>query len=169
MGSGHGRSCGLHRNHTTPTLIHSPLPPHPWIPAPHCSINAPRSPKQVAPNCTAPANFPIQVDEAARTVTGAGVGLGGSLGLGHCCVLPCRTLLPQMRSSHIPLVLCAVAAGVPQRMLLDYLADYRHCKQAAGWTLPAFTWWTDQVQSVEQNWTGPHMRHDQTPAICHRA
>lgn len=51
-------------------------------------------------------------------------------------------------------------------MLLDYLADYRHCKQAAGWTLPAFTWWTDQVHSVERKWMGPHMRHDhQTPAI----
>ena len=52
---------------------------------------------------------------------------------------PLLTLPPMLPPTR------AVAAGIPQRMLLDYLSEYRHCKQAAGWTLPAFTWWTDQV------------------------
>lgn len=57
--------------------------------------------------------------------------------------------------THIPLPpACAVAAGIPQRMLLDYLAEYRHCTQAAGWTLPAFTWWTDQVGGRRLLWRG---------------
>ncbi|PSC67957.1 peptidase C69 [Micractinium conductrix] len=38
-----------------------------------------------------------------------------------------------------------VAAGMPQRLLLDYLSEYVHWKQPQGWTLPAFTWWTDQT------------------------
>ncbi|RMZ54692.1 hypothetical protein APUTEX25_003070 [Auxenochlorella protothecoides] len=38
-----------------------------------------------------------------------------------------------------------VAAGVPQRMLLDYLSKYTAYKQPAGWTLPAFSWFIDQT------------------------
>ncbi|KAL6772376.1 hypothetical protein ACKKBG_A29975 [Auxenochlorella protothecoides x Auxenochlorella symbiontica] len=38
-----------------------------------------------------------------------------------------------------------VAAGVPQRVLLDYLSEYRHGTQPAGWTLPAFSWFIDQT------------------------
>ena len=38
-----------------------------------------------------------------------------------------------------------VAAGVPQRMLLDYLAEYRMGKQPDGWSLPAYSWFVDQV------------------------
>ncbi len=41
-----------------------------------------------------------------------------------------------------------MAAGVPQRLLLDYLAEYTHWKQPAGWTLPAFSWFIDQVGMV---------------------
>jgi FAD/FMN-containing dehydrogenase len=37
-----------------------------------------------------------------------------------------------------------VEAGIPQRMLLDYLAEYTHWKEPAGWTLPAFSWFLDQ-------------------------
>ena len=54
-----------------------------------------------------PAEFPIQVDEAARTVT--------------------------------------VSAGIPQRMLLEYLAEYRYGSEPAGWTLPAFSFFIDQT------------------------
>ena len=42
--------------------------------APQChgprSINQPQSPKQAAPSCKAPADFPIHVDEGAQAVTG---------------------------------------------------------------------------------------------------
>lgn len=38
-----------------------------------------------------------------------------------------------------------VAAGIPQRMLLSYLADYKYWKQPNGWTLPAFSWFIDQT------------------------
>ena len=31
-----------------------------------------------------------------------------------------------------------VAAGIPQRILLDFLDEYRHGAEPAGWTLPAF-------------------------------
>ena len=41
-----------------------------------------------------------------------------------------------------------VAAGVPQRMLLDYLAEYRMGKQPDGWSLPAYSWFVDQVQFI---------------------
>ena len=68
---------------------------------------------------------------------------------------PLRAALPTRLTLPLPTLLsltpppapppAPVAAGVPQRMLLDYLAEYRHCRQASGWTLPAFTWWTDQT------------------------
>ena len=54
-----------------------------------------------------PPDFPIQVDEAAQTVT--------------------------------------VAAGIPQRQLLDYLSDYTYGSNPEGWTLPAFSWFIDQT------------------------
>ena len=54
-----------------------------------------------------PAGFPIQVDEASRTVT--------------------------------------VSAGIPQRMLLEYLAEYKYGTEPAGWTLPAFSYFIDQT------------------------
>ena len=54
-----------------------------------------------------PLDFPIQVDEAAQTVT--------------------------------------VAAGIPQRQLLDYLSEYTYWSQPEGWTLPAFSWFIDQT------------------------
>lgn len=38
-----------------------------------------------------------------------------------------------------------VAAGIPQRELLDYLSSYTHWKQPSGWTLPAFSWFIDQT------------------------
>ena len=38
-----------------------------------------------------------------------------------------------------------VAAGIPQRMLLEYLSEYRYWKQPEGWTLPAFSWFIDQT------------------------
>lgn len=38
-----------------------------------------------------------------------------------------------------------VAAGVPQRMLLEYLSQYRYWKQPEGWSLPAFSWFIDQT------------------------
>jgi hypothetical protein len=38
-----------------------------------------------------------------------------------------------------------VAAGIPQRMLLNYLSEYRYWKEPAGWTLPAFSWFIDQT------------------------
>ncbi|KAL4438020.1 hypothetical protein ABPG77_004241 [Micractinium sp. CCAP 211/92] len=54
-----------------------------------------------------------------------------------------------------------VAAGIPQRMLLDYLADYRYGRQPAGWVLPAFSWWTDQTigGAVATNSHGSTMRY----------
>ena len=33
-----------------------------------------------------------------------------------------------------------VAAGITQRVLLDYLAESKYWKQPSGWTLPAFSW-----------------------------
>ena len=33
-----------------------------------------------------------------------------------------------------------VGAGITQRVLLDYLAEYKYWKQPSGWTLPAFSW-----------------------------
>ena len=41
--------------------------------------------------------------------------------------------------------LVTVAAGVPQRMLLDYLANYRYWKNPSGWVLPAHSWFIDQT------------------------
>ena len=38
-----------------------------------------------------------------------------------------------------------VAAGIPQRILLDYLSDYVDWKEPKGWTLPAFSWFIDQT------------------------
>ncbi len=38
-----------------------------------------------------------------------------------------------------------VAAGIPQRALLDYLSEYTHGKEPNGWTLPAFSWFIDQT------------------------
>ncbi|KAI7844538.1 hypothetical protein COHA_001896 [Chlorella ohadii] len=38
-----------------------------------------------------------------------------------------------------------VAAGITQRVLLDYLAEYKYWKQPSGWTLPAFSWFLDQT------------------------
>lgn len=38
-----------------------------------------------------------------------------------------------------------VQAGIPQRILLDYLSDYVHWKEPKGWTLPAFSWFIDQT------------------------
>lgn len=35
---------------------------------------------------------------------------------------------------------CSVAAGITQRVLLDYLSEYKYWKQRSGWTLPAFSW-----------------------------
>ena len=107
-----------------------------------------------------PADFPIQVDEDEETVTGASqlparlrAGEGSSLlsqqvrhsawclaagGNQRCHPQPtCRA--PPFPPPHV------VAAGIPQRMLLDWLAEYRHCKQPQGWALPAQSWWTDQV------------------------
>ena len=54
-----------------------------------------------------PPEFPIQVDEAARTVT--------------------------------------VAAGISQRMLLEYLSEYKYGSEPSGWTLPAFSYFIDQT------------------------
>lgn len=47
-----------------------------------------------------------------------------------------------------PRTTAPVAAGIPQRMLLDYLAALRHCKQPQGWSLPAHSWWTDQARAA---------------------
>ena len=38
--------------------------------------------------------------------------------------------------------LVTVAAGVPQRMLLKDLAEYRYWKEPNGWTIPAFSWFS---------------------------
>jgi FAD/FMN-containing dehydrogenase len=38
-----------------------------------------------------------------------------------------------------------VAAGVPQRLLLQYLAGYTHWANSDGWTLPAYSWFIDQT------------------------
>ena len=38
-----------------------------------------------------------------------------------------------------------VAAGVPQRMLLEYLSEYKYGSQPEGWVLPAFSWFVDQT------------------------
>jgi FAD/FMN-containing dehydrogenase len=38
-----------------------------------------------------------------------------------------------------------VAAGIPQRQLLDYLSDYTYWSEPEGWTLPAFSWFIDQT------------------------
>ena len=38
-----------------------------------------------------------------------------------------------------------VQAGIPQRILLDYLSEYTHCNEPKGWTLPAFSWFIDQT------------------------
>lgn len=38
-----------------------------------------------------------------------------------------------------------VAAGVPQRMLLDYLSNYTQYGEPRGWVLPAFSWFIDQT------------------------
>ncbi|EFN57507.1 hypothetical protein CHLNCDRAFT_143085 [Chlorella variabilis] len=38
-----------------------------------------------------------------------------------------------------------VAAGIPQRLLLDYLSEYRHWKEPAGGRLHSFTWYTEQT------------------------
>lgn len=38
-----------------------------------------------------------------------------------------------------------VAAGIPQRLLLDYLSSYTYWKEKSGWTLPAFSWFIDQT------------------------
>lgn len=58
-----------------PPSLTNPFHPHPS----NRSINAPQTPKQAAPNCTAPPSFPIQVDEVARTVTGERAGWGSWL------------------------------------------------------------------------------------------
>lgn len=47
---------------------------------------------------------------------------------------------------HPPTTRPAVAAGVPQRMLLDWLAEYRYAKNPSGWILPAQSWFIDQVR-----------------------
>ena len=69
-------------------------------------LENPVSPRQWR-NGAPPANFPIQVDEDAQTVT--------------------------------------VAAGIPQRQLLEYLSEYTHWNEPEGWTLPAFSWFIDQT------------------------
>lgn len=38
-----------------------------------------------------------------------------------------------------------VAGGIPQRMLLDYLANYTQYGEPRGWVLPAFSWFIDQT------------------------
>ena len=38
-----------------------------------------------------------------------------------------------------------VNAGIPQRILLDYLSEYTHWNEPKGWTLPAFSWFIDQT------------------------
>jgi FAD/FMN-containing dehydrogenase len=38
-----------------------------------------------------------------------------------------------------------VAAGIPQRALLEYLSEYTYGKEPNGWTLPAFSWFIDQT------------------------
>ncbi|KDD76265.1 hypothetical protein H632_c292p1 [Helicosporidium sp. ATCC 50920] len=38
-----------------------------------------------------------------------------------------------------------VLAGIPQRVLLDYLATYTLGREPLGWTLPAFSWFIDQT------------------------
>ncbi|PSC73887.1 L-gulonolactone oxidase [Micractinium conductrix] len=68
---------------------------------------APVNPKRWADAGGVDPDFPIQVNEDARTVT--------------------------------------VAAGITQRRVLDYLADYKYWKEPAGWTLPAFSWYIDQT------------------------
>lgn len=58
-------------------------------------------------NESIPADFPINVDEEAGTVT--------------------------------------VAAGLTQRQILDYLAEYTYWIESRGWTLPAYSWFLDQT------------------------
>lgn len=38
-----------------------------------------------------------------------------------------------------------VQAGIPQRILLDFLSEYIHWNEPKGWTLPAFSWFIDQT------------------------
>jgi FAD/FMN-containing dehydrogenase len=54
-----------------------------------------------------------------------------------------------------------VAAGIPQRVLLDYLAEYRHWKQPNGWSLPAYSWFIDQTMggAVATGTHGSSMRY----------
>lgn len=66
---------------------------------------------------------------------------------------------------HPPTTRPAVAAGVPQRMLLDWLAEYRYAKNPSGWILPAQSWFIDQVRQSTPASTlllllnGPIMAH----------
>lgn len=75
------------------------------------------------------------------------------------CFLPCSILNPVNPSlwlnTSIPAdfpikvdeanATVTVAAGIPQRMLLDYLSEYTHWQQPKGWVLPAFSWYIDQT------------------------
>ncbi|GMH44322.1 hypothetical protein BSKO_12256 [Bryopsis sp. KO-2023] len=54
-----------------------------------------------------------------------------------------------------------VAAGVSQRQVLDFLADYRYGLNPEGWTLPAFSWFIDQTigGAVATGSHGSSLRH----------
>ena len=54
-----------------------------------------------------------------------------------------------------------VAGGVPQRVVLDYLAEYRYWKQPNGWTLPSYAWFIDQTMAgaVATGTHGSSLRH----------
>lgn len=101
---------------------------------------------------TVPDSFPIQVDELEQTVRGeAGRGLLllllAVVRLRGACrrgTLVAIALLVDDDTNGLQLSCTtpqpAVAAGITQRVLLDYLAEYKYWKQPSGWTLPAFTW-----------------------------
>lgn len=59
------------------------------------------------------------------------------------CDSPCAP--SHISPPHVPHTTTAVAAGISQRVLLDYLSEYTHGKQPQGWTLPAFSWFIDQT------------------------
>eukprot|EP00887_Chlorella_sp_A99_P005590 scaffold1.g5590.t1 len=55
-----------------------------------------------------------------------------------------------------------VAGGVPQRVLLDYLAEYKYWKQPSGWSLqePSFFDFAKQIKSVQDEYTAAKTKGD---------
>lgn len=84
---------------------------------------------------TLPDDFPILVNETLQTVDGMKY-LWGSV---------CRTQVNSSKLSDRPIYPFPVSAGVPQRVLLNYLAKYKNGAEPMGWTLPAFSWFIDQT------------------------